>query len=253
MKAYKGIQLGEVKFGNDNRRYTADIENNLIYASLKGIKYINDEVKEYLWFLSQEYKFNNYIELYDYLKFKLNKRHIETLIKINYFKDFGTQLKLINWALYSNEVFDKKQYRIAQLSSSPNMLAFVSQFSNRQTEKTIYVDEDGAKQLREKLFEIMPNQEFSIIEKVKHEVELAGEVLTQLPEGVTVGQVGAISYKKPVFLFKSWKNSKEVWINLDNKRDMPKRDNIVLLYNLELRKGKYNKDDVFAQIEVIKE
>lgn len=250
MKKYKDIKLGALKYGNDNRRYTADADSNTIYSSLKGVKYINDEVKEYLWFIYENYKVNNFIELYKYLTYKLNKRHIETLIKIGYFSDFGNQLKLIKWISYSNEVFSKKQYRKEQLTD--NMYAFVYKHSFKETDKTLYVDEDGTIALQEELFSILPNEEYSFVERVKHEVELVGELISEIPEGVTVGGVGAVSYKKPVFLFKSWKNGKEVWVNLDNKKLMPKRDYIVLLYNIESRLvgGRSN---IFADIEVIKE
>lgn len=255
MKKYKDIKLGELKFGNDNRKYTANNEENVIYSSLKGVKYINDEVKEYLWFLSNinntETKYENFIDLYKHLKYKLNKRHIETLIKIGYFKDFGKQLKLIKWISYVENVFANKQYKFQNLPQ--NLLSFILQFSNRQTEKTIYVEEEDTEKMHKKLFEIMPETEYSFVERVKHEVEFVGELLSEIPDGMTVGVVMAVSQKNKSFMFKSWKNGKELWIRVEQSKHLPKKESVVLLYNIDARQGKYNRMDYFAEVEVIKE
>ena len=132
------------------------------------------------------------------------------------------------------------------------MISFLTKHSNRQTDKTIYVTEEEAPILHADLFSILPNIETSIIGKVKNEVELLGEVRSQLPDGCTVGVAGARVKNKPCFLFKSWKNAKEVWINLDSNTLMPNRDDVVMLYNIESYEQN-RRTNYHADIEIIKE
>lgn len=252
MRLFFDIKMGELKYGNDNRQYTADKEKNMIYPSLKGVKYINEEVKEYLYFMGNRQlpTETDFPTLYPFLKYKLNKRHMETLIKIDYFKDFSKQVKLLTYMDYVENIFDKKQYRKEQIP--PNMISFLTKHSNRQTDKTIYITEEEAPILHADLFSILPNIETSIIGKVKNEVELLGEVRSQLPDGCTVGVAGARVKNKPCFLFKSWKNAKEVWINLDSNTLMPNRDDVVMLYNIESYEQN-RRTNYHADIEIIKE
>lgn len=139
-----GIHDGGIKFGKDNRSFVADEDNNVIYADLSSVKYMNEKVAEDLYVLGKN-AYDSFIDLLIDLteNSSLNTRQIEILIKLNYFSDFGHRgllLKIYN-EFQNGENKYKKSY----------------------VEKTKLVRIDALKsienQLRDqKVFEILPNE-----------------------------------------------------------------------------------------------
>lgn len=244
MEYHFEIMMGTLGFGYDNRRYTADKENKVIYPSLLGVKYINREVAEYLYELGKNKNNMNFYQIYDNLKLSkvINKRHIETLMKIKYFNEYGSPHKLIRWMTALNENFAKKQYNKEKVDE--RILQIVSKFAKTETEK-LYKDVDYDA-LSKYIFDLLPETEFQAGEQLRNEIELAGKLLSEIPDGCTVGEVVARSWKKDVFLFKSWKNNQEVWVNTYTKENMPNRGDIVLLHSFQVEtkriRGKERKD-----------
>lgn len=110
MRVAFGIREGAYKFGADNRRFVADKKNNCIYPSLLSIKGLSQACADDLYKLSQERKFNNFIELLEAMNKipSLNSSKIDTLIKINYFECFGSIGTLLRTVEMYNLYGDKK-------------------------------------------------------------------------------------------------------------------------------------------------
>ncbi len=89
------IKFPQFKFGQDNRSIVMDKENNQITSSLKTIKGFGSVVGDNLYELSQKFDGKDFLDLLvfsednDYLSSKF-----ESLIKINYFDQFGKNKKL---------------------------------------------------------------------------------------------------------------------------------------------------------------
>src|SRR5690606_27893891 len=87
------IEVKPIEFGKSRARYTMNKEENNIYKGISSIKFLNAQVAEELYDLYH----NNTYDEYDWTtlfidileKTSANKRQIETLIKLDFFKEFG--------------------------------------------------------------------------------------------------------------------------------------------------------------------
>lgn len=101
LKAF-GIKEGEYKFRLDNREFVIDKENNCIRPALLSIKGLSKTVAENLYAL----KDNQYSIFFDLLEDIASRgivggENLITLIKMNYFSEFGC----IDYLLECNEMF----------------------------------------------------------------------------------------------------------------------------------------------------
>ena len=90
------IKEGKYKFGQDNRKFVSDKENHCIQPSLLSIKGLSQGFANDLYELGKEH-FNSFLELLPRLKALKtgNSAKIDTLIRLNYFSDFGDVGKLL--------------------------------------------------------------------------------------------------------------------------------------------------------------
>lgn len=91
-----GIKDGGIKFGTDNRGFVANEEINTIYSDLSGIKNMSINVAEDLYRLGQN-KYGSFIDLLVDLSDQtvVNKKHIDVLIRLDYFDMFGNSGYLV--------------------------------------------------------------------------------------------------------------------------------------------------------------
>lgn len=96
METAFGIKEGQYKFGRDNRKFLIDKENHCIQPSLLSIKGLSQGFANDLYELGKEH-FNSFLELLPRLKALKtgNSAKIDTLIRLNYFSDFGDIGKLL--------------------------------------------------------------------------------------------------------------------------------------------------------------
>ena len=96
METAFGIKEGQYKFGRDNRKFIIDKENHCIQPSLLSIKGLSQGFANDLYELGKEH-FNSFLELLPRLKALKtgNSAKIDTLIRLNYFSDFGDIGKLL--------------------------------------------------------------------------------------------------------------------------------------------------------------
>lgn len=97
-----GIREGEYKFRLDNREFVIDKDNQCIKPALLSIKGLSNTVAESLYSL-RENEYNNFFDILEELSFKgiVGGEKLITLIKMNYFSEFGQ----INYLLACNEIF----------------------------------------------------------------------------------------------------------------------------------------------------
>lgn len=94
MKFY-GYKIGSFQYGQDNTKFTVDDKNKIIYPSLSSVKGIGEKAVADIY---EIYKSSNkdFIDIYLSIKgTKINGTVFRNLIKIGYFKQFGTIKKLL--------------------------------------------------------------------------------------------------------------------------------------------------------------
>jgi len=101
LKAFN-IKEGEYKFRLDNREFVIDKENGCIKPALLSIKGLSNTVAEKLYALKNNI-YDSFFDLLEELSFKgiIGGEKLVTLIKMNYFSEFGD----INYLLECNEMF----------------------------------------------------------------------------------------------------------------------------------------------------
>lgn len=92
-----GITFPRFSFGQDNRKITSNKERNEITSSLRSIKGFGKIIGEQLYGLYQEFGGSDFLDLLVFAEESgcLSKKW-EDLIKVNYFKDFGNNKKLLD-------------------------------------------------------------------------------------------------------------------------------------------------------------
>jgi DNA polymerase III alpha subunit len=90
------IKFVPFKFGQDNRKFTLDEKTNTISRTLSSVKGFGDSVAEILYSLKDN-KYNNFIDLLIDIEENtaLGDAKTESLIKLNYFSEFGRNKKLL--------------------------------------------------------------------------------------------------------------------------------------------------------------
>ena len=160
MKKGFGIELGEYKFGTDNRQFVSDKENNKINANLRALKSIGKNTPEELYNIPKD--IDNFIGLLIYIRenTSIKKNEISILINIGYFDCFGGAKKLL-------KVYEEF-YRI---------------YVKTNSQKT----KDKKKEYLIELFNTTKDKDFTIIEKIKNDIEYLGETnkfISNIPDNV---------------------------------------------------------------------
>lgn len=96
MKQY-GISISNPKWGVSRGGFFFDKDNKMIYKGLGSVKYLSETIAEDLYELSKNNTYTHFIDLlYDISKnTSADARQVDTLIKIDFFSDFGNQRELL--------------------------------------------------------------------------------------------------------------------------------------------------------------
>lgn len=90
-----GYTMGTYEYGKDNSKFTVDDKTRIIYPNLSSIKGIGSKVGDTLITLYNA-GYDNIVDIYLATKgTNINKTVFERLIKINYFKQYGSVKKLL--------------------------------------------------------------------------------------------------------------------------------------------------------------
>lgn len=168
-----GIKEGNFKFGLNNSSITYDKITNTINPSLTSIKSINSNVGIELYELSQQNKYNNFIELLYDIKSKtsLKTNQLDILIKLDYFSDFGKSKKLNEFVEYFNEYANRKS--ISKEKVPQEIYHIIAENSN-ETEKQFQIQNNSA--ILEKIWNNLQDIDYTIQEKIQFQKEYLGYI-----------------------------------------------------------------------------
>lgn len=111
MAKFTNIKVENVLFGKPCTKYTVDKEHHLITQDISGVKGIQKIAGNILDSLIGK-KYDKFVDIYVDLKERgLNKTTIATLIAIDYFRDYGSILKIQKLFLFLEEFRSQKGFK----------------------------------------------------------------------------------------------------------------------------------------------
>lgn len=167
---YFKLKLSNPKFRRSFGDYSFDRENNTIYKSISSIKGLSKTAGDKLYTL----KDNQYSTFLDLLisckEIGVGIADITTLVKIDYFAEFGKIGKLLKFIDIYNELYGKKmlkkdkEYLVKKL--------FLKDYCSKETDKQ-YSGFDSYSCLTA-LFDKLPNTDISLKDKINYQLMYYG-------------------------------------------------------------------------------
>lgn len=258
-----GIKEGSLKYGLDNRQFTLDKENSCIHPSLSCIKGMGKNVAEELYIISQNCKNISFYELLkilfpkdkdiDFEKYyrsiglttkpSIDSSMLETLIKLDYFNDFGKQEKLLKYVELYNMFEGKKAPKKETVSkniSNINIINLIEQYS--VPTKATYTKFNSDDFLTN-VWNILPNKDVSLSCKLSFQNELLGYIDYQnnkLPKKYVLITDINTKYTPVVYTYSlnssvsiKCKISKKLW---NNDGELKKND-IIYIHSMQKKFG----------------
>ena len=170
-----GITIKSPQFRHSKSGYFFDKNTNTIYKGISSIKFMNENVSNELGDM-YEMHFGSFIDVLQSIKQSttINSRQLEILIKLNFFKEFGS----INYLLECYRVFDlledKKQMSKEKAMGNNIDFDIIRECSEKETQKTFM----GLnwKKLATKLCEDIANKEDEFKDIIDYQMECLGYV-----------------------------------------------------------------------------
>lgn len=176
-----GIKINSPKFRYSKAEYMCDKETNSIYKGVGSLKFMNNKVADALYELRDK-KYENFIEvLYDVKKStSIDNRQMTSLIKLDYFEEFGKSKKLLSIYELFDKIADKKQ--ISKEKMFEFNLKEENIRNNSQKETAKLFKEIDMKNLMLDTLNTIENKSISIKEKLNTEIEYLGYPDTTIPK-----------------------------------------------------------------------
>ena len=164
------LSIMQPRFRYSTDEYNYDLKSRIIFKGLESVKYINKSIAKELYNI-RNFK-GDIFDLFDEIsKMSIDKRQINVLIYINFFKEFGS----VAYLLSAYDIYCK--YRNRKQLSIDESFNIPEQFIDKKTEKTIYL-RDTLNLCRE-IKKSTPNPKIKLAEILKKEKEFLGYCITQ--------------------------------------------------------------------------
>ena len=241
MQVAFGIKEGEYKFGVDNRKFVADKEKHVINPSLLSIKGLSQACADDLYELSQKQKFGSFIELLAAMKKipSLNAAKIDTLIKIDYFSDFGPSGTLLRVVEMYDQFAGRKEFKKENCKLPQELL---DKYTKATEKKYKITDSDG---LLKELCSMIPQVEVPIQSKINWQCEFFGFCSLVIPEKKNVGYVMDLNtnWSPRITIYQLWDGQTVVYkVQKKAYEQYPFNKGCLLQFHSEMR-NKSRKDE----------
>ena len=250
------IKIEQPIFGKSKFEYFVDKENNTIYKGLNSVKFLNENVSDRLYEMSIIKEYDNFVDLYVDCGFVTSKQW-EILIKIGYFKKFGTVKQLLYILDLFTDRFSKKTYKKENLSE--NQIKIIRMFAEKETEKQF--SKVNIPELIKYIQKSFPIIEFEFKDLARFQLEYTGSISITDPSADPRDCVIISADTKYTPTFKLYRACNgeviEVRVRKDFYLEKPiKEGNMIYVYNCvkknrrKLVDGKWKiLDDFYLNIE----
>ena len=170
----KGIKILPPTFGKSKSMYFFDKDTKSIYKGISSVKYLNNDVSDALFDFYHKNTFENFTDfLFKVTPLKIaTNKHLEVLIKIGYFREFGSVKKLLAVKSYFDTFTARKQFKKSNYNEKQRKL--LEKFAGSQTDK-VYKDLD-VKGLVTLLENMLPNSELDGGTIISYQMDLTGSI-----------------------------------------------------------------------------
>ena len=191
MQVAFGIKEGAYKFGVDNRKFVADKKNHTINPSLLSIKGLSQACADELYELSQSRHFDNFCDLLTAMKSlkSMDSGKIDTLIKIDYFSDFGPSGTLLRTVQLYDKFAGRKELKKEKCELPQNII----EKHCTETPKKFKITNSDA--LMRDLCAMIPKVDAPIQSRIKWQFECLGYCNLTMPEKKNYGYVMDLNTK----------------------------------------------------------
>lgn len=167
----RGFKLKDIQFGDDNRQFNIDRENNCIIQTMVSIKDMPKSAPQALYELGQK-GIKTRSQLYQGLidDNRINAKAIDILFKLDYFKAFANPNRLLaEFEVYKKYINSKE---LSKSSFDDDTIQVVRECCGKETEKKF--KEIDNKKLIGALIKKMQIKQADIIQKIKWQSEFLG-------------------------------------------------------------------------------
>lgn len=220
-----GIKIYPAKYGKSRASYV--VEDGAIYKGVESIINLSALFAEELFDISNNYNYKTFPEIIDaiYLHSKAkNTTKIETLIRVNYFSDYGKRKKLYTYFMLYQTYGKSKTLNKEKINGAIKTVADECGFV--QTEKQYKID---AKVLMNALWNKLKDQDFTAQEILIDELSFLNYIESDIPQKDKVGTVvwaGNTKRGRSVLLGNNW-------FNIADKCRLPQKGDVLLYDNIK--------------------
>ncbi len=211
-----GVSIQPAKFGVSKTGYRFDKEQQIIVKGLESIKGIGSSVGEELYGISKKVDKNtSFFTILELIQneTKVNSAQIETLIKLDFFRDYGKSKKLMRMFNVYNEFATAKQYNKSKIDNKL-VEKIVTKYS-RETPKQYQIENNLA--IMNDLSDLMANQDYNPFEKARHQLEYLGYIkdsFPQIPNSYYIVADIIKKYKNPIVILLRISDNTEVTMKI---------------------------------------
>lgn len=169
---YFKIKLSSPKFRYSFGKYTCDKQTNTIYKSISSIKGLSKTVGDKLYLLKDK-QYPTFLDLLiDCKENSIGIADITTLIKLDYFAEFGNIGKLLHFMDIYNELYGKKTLKKDKEYSVKKL--YLKEYCSKETDKQ-YSGFDSYKCLSD-LIGKLPDDDISLKDKIQYQLQYFGYI-----------------------------------------------------------------------------
>lgn len=238
MKCF-GIKENDLIFGENNSKIIFDKERNIITSLLASVKGINSKIANELYLLSKN-KYNDFYSLYKDIveNCSLNSAQRETLVKLNYFKNFAESKKILKFIDYYNLLENKKQIKKEKVDD-----IILCSFNDYSETPMNYNKFDYNLTLKN-IWNGLNNESLEVLEIIKFQLDYLGYLTIEIPKDIAIIKVNMVSAKTDWIKGISFRDNVEKWFKVKTK---PKKDDILFFYmkDIKLEKQQFKKDAIW--------
>lgn len=169
------IRINPIQFGNDNRAFTGDMQTNTIHESISSVKGLSKKTAETLYAL-QKQTYSSFVDCLYALPATINQTQRANLIKLNYFRPFGKNQKLLSILNAFQQLSAKHQLAKSKLDSIPIPISILQSHSKETKQAYLYCDMPAVLHDYE---QSLPDVSLDVQEQLKAEYQLLGYAKTR--------------------------------------------------------------------------
>lgn len=245
----KGIKIFNPIYGKSRGAYSVHPDG--IYKGVKSILNVSEAVGEDLYQLASQKASMSFLELLDAIEElpSTNKKNIGTLIKVDFFREYGKARKLSKIYELYKELKGKKQM------NKDNCPAGIKQVIIRNLKRneegfscTAKLYKFDWRKLLEQIWKALPDADFSILERIINELSYLNYLQS---DDLKKYKIGNVKFQSK---YGSWcvnVDGKDIWYDNKSETTLNKGD-MILIYNDTIYTNKYGRSkNILVECSVI--